>query len=522
MNILDKTRLLQTSILSTLILGVGGIAYAQTTDVTQVPDAVEDEFESANEIVVTGSRIKRDTFTTTSPLQVLDGTTISEAGFLDLGDALRTTSVVQGLQLDSQLNSVNVTEAGPGGQSVGLRGLGPERTLILINGRRFAPAGIEGAPSFPDISLIPSSAIERNDILLDGASSVYGSDAIAGVINFQLKDASEGGSVEVQYGSTYAGDGDNFNVSGNVGLPLGEDGFINITAEYGDVDGTSRSIIRPDVAGLIAAGNADAADFLTINTFTDEVPQYWGQPDVKGDLKLFVNSAVEIDENVELYAFGSYAEREVQGGFFYRNPTNRGGVYAGPTVDAVTGALDPNGVSSVLVGDLDGLGVGGACPAGIPLTAGGGLIPDPTVLAAVTADPNCFSFVETIPGGFTPRFGGNSQDFSIVGGLRGELDWGTGLQYDFSASYGTNSVDFFINNSINASLGPNSPRDFVPGGQEQIETNLNADFVYALETGLASDLNIGFGAEYRNERFDLNAGDAASFALGPLASQGFS
>jgi len=100
-----------------------------------------------------------------------------------------------------------------------------------------------------------------------------------------------------------------------------------VTAEYGDVDGTVRSVVRDDVRALIAAGNTAAADFLTINTFTDEVPQYWGQPDVKDDLKLFVNTALEFNENVEGYAFGSYATREVTGGFFYRNPTNRGGVY---------------------------------------------------------------------------------------------------------------------------------------------------------------------------------------------------
>ena len=99
MNILDKTRLLQTSILSSLIMGIGGVAYAQ---VEQVPAAVDEDFGEADEIVVTGSRIKRDSFTSTSPLQVLDGETISEAGFIDLGEALRTTSVVQGIQLDSQ------------------------------------------------------------------------------------------------------------------------------------------------------------------------------------------------------------------------------------------------------------------------------------------------------------------------------------------------------------------------------------------------------------------------------------
>ena len=107
-------------------------------------------------------------------------------------------------------------------------------------------------------------------------------------------------------------------------------------------------------------------------------------------------------------------------------------------------------------------------------------------------------------------------------GLRGEFDLGTGLSYDFSVSNGSNRTDFFIRNTVNASLGPNTPRDFIPGGQEQTETMVNADFVYAVDVGFASDLNVAFGSEYRKEEFDLFAGDAASFALGPLSDQGFS
>jgi len=140
----------------------------------------------------------------------------------------------------------------------------------------------------------------------------------------------------------------------------------------------------------------------------------------------------------------------------------------------------------------------------------------------ISASANCFSFVETIPGGFVPRFGGDLRDFGITAGVRGLIELGSGLTYDFSATHGQSRVDFFINNTVNASLGPNTPRNFIPGGQEQIETTLNADFGYLYDIGLASELSIAFGAEYRREQFDLFAGDQASFALGPLASQGFS
>ena len=161
--------------------------------------------------------------------------------------------------------------------------------------------------------------------------------------------------------------------------------------------------------------------------------------------------------------------------------------------------------------DLDG---GTSCIDGIPLGGAGGVTPDADFLAQVIASDNCFSFIETIPAGFVPRFGGDNEDSSFTIGVRGELDYGTGLSYDVSAQRGSNRSDFVIFNTINASLGPDTPRDFVPGGQEQTETLYNVDFVYRMDVGLASDLNIAFGAEYREEDFDLYAGDAASYQLG--------
>ena len=287
------------------------------------------------------------------------------------------------------------------------------------------------------------------------------------MINFELRDNDEGFIIEGQYGSTYEGDGDQYRIAANLGLPLpiAEGGFLNISAEFSEVDDTIRSVQRDDGLALIAAGNTAVTD-ISVNTVTTDVIQVWGQPEVNDDLVLFANTAITFSDQIEAYAFGNYAERNVEGGFFFRNPTNRAGVFTGPTVDPLTGApldADDGGVSSVLVGDLDGLGTGGACPAGIPLTGTDGLIPDADVLAQVTADANCFSFVETLPGGFVPRFGGDLQDESIVAGVRGILPVGSGLNYDFSFTYGRNIADFFINNTLNASLGPDSPRDFDPG-----------------------------------------------------------
>ena len=510
-----KTWLALTASAAMLTSASATTAFAQdTTSVTE------------DEIITIGTRrAQRSAADTPAPVDVISGIEFTQNAATDVQDLLRTSVP------SFNINTQPISDAASIVRPANLRGLSPDNTLVLVNGKRrhrgsvisFLGGGISDGAQGVDISAIPSLALKQVEVLRDGASSQYGSDAIAGVINFVLKDSADSGTFEAQYGSTYEGDGDNYRLAGNVGLPLGDQGFINVTAEYGDVDGTVRSVVRDDVRALIAAGNTAAADFLTINTFTDEVPQYWGQPDVKDDLKLFVNTALEFNENVEGYAFGSYATREVTGGFFYRNPTNRGGVYRGPLVDATTGLADPNGVASVRVGDLNGVGVGEECPAGIPLTGQDGLIPDPTILAQVAASDNCFSFVETIPGGFVPRFGGENRDFSVAAGLRGQIDFGTGLNYDVSVGHGANRTDFFIRNTVNASLGPNTPRDFIPGGQEQIETTVNADFSYAVPmASLASDLSFAFGAEYRKEQFDLIAGDPASFALGPLANQGFS
>ena len=500
-------------------LAVGASSAMLAVSMSAGPAFAQDNEPSVDdEIITIGTRrAQRSAADTPAPVDVISGVEFTRNAANDVQDLLRTSVP------SFNINTQPISDAASIVRPANLRGLSPDQTLVLVNGKRrhrgsvisFLGGGISDGAQGVDISAIPSIALKQVEVLRDGASSQYGSDAIAGVLNFVLKDAPEGGMIEGQYGSTYDGDGDNWRISGNVGLPLGDQGFFNFSAEYGDTDGTVRSVVRNDVNELIGLGLV-TNDFSLINTYTDEVPQYWGQPDVEDDLKLFFNTALEISENVELYSFGNYSSRTVTGGFFYRTPyTNsfsraRGGVYRGPQI---------NGTDSVLVGDLDGIGIGGVCPAGIPLVNG---VPDPTVLAQVTSDPNCFSFIETIPNGFVPRFGGDNTDYGIVLGARGEIEIGSGLSYDLSASHGRNKTDFFIQNTINASLGPDTPRDFVPGGQQQTETVLNADFAYLVDTGLASELSIAFGVEYREEVFDLFQGDPASFALGPLADQGFS
>ena len=487
--------------------------------------AQEDGAAVADEIISTGTRRKaRSAADTPAPVDVISGAEFTNSGTSEIGDLLRT--VVPSYNVSAH----PIDDASTIVRPANLRGLSPDNTLVLLNGKRrhrssiiaFAGGGgISDGAQGVDVGVMPALGLKQVEVLRDGASSQYGSDAIAGVMNFILKDASEGGSVEVKYGSTYAGDGDNYRISGNIGLPLGDNGFVNITGEYGAADGTSRSTQRSDAAGLIAAGITAVGD-ISVNTVSTDVVQYWGQPDVKDDYKIFINSGIELSENIEAYAFGNYGERTVEGGFFFRNPytpgNQRGGVFTGPTVDPLTGApLDAaaGGVPSVRVATLPG-GNATTCPRGIPLN---GVVPDATIQAAVTANPLCFSFTDLFPGGFVPRFGGTNRDQSLVAGLKGELDFGTGLGFDISGSYGNNKTVFSISNTINASLGPDTPTSFTPGEYEQSETGFNLDLTYGVPiSGWASDLNIATGFEYRKEEFGITAGDAASFQLGPLAA----
>lgn len=486
-----------------ILLGSAGIAALASPALAQ--DGADPD---APTIIVTGTRqADRSAADTVAPVDVVSGAELTSQAPNDIGDAIRIS--VPSYNVSTQPISDAATLVRP----ANLRGLSPDNTLVLVNGKRmhrasviaFLGGGISDGSQGPDVSVIPSIAIKQLEVLRDGASSQYGSDAIAGVLNFIIKDSSDGLELTAKYGQTYEGDGENYQLGANIGLPLGAAGFLNLSAEYGESNATDRSVQRDDAAALIAAGNTAVAD----------PAQIWGQPNINQDFKFYGNAGYDLTENISLYAFGNVASREVDGGFFFRNPTNRGGVYAGPLVDPVTGFASsaPNAVPSILVGDLTNT-TAGDCPAGIPLTAGGGLLPNPTVLAAVRASANCFSFVELFPGGFTPRFGGTVKDYSVAGGIRGKL-LGS-LDFDLSYRHGRNKADFVIRNTVNASLGPNTPTEFNPGGYSQAENVVNLDLGHEIALGGAS-VYIAAGAEYRDETFTIKEGDAESFALGPLA-----
>ena len=226
-----------------------------------------------------------------------------------------------------------------------------------------------------------------------------------------------------------------------------------------------------------------------------------GNPTIEDDLKLFANFGNLFANGLQFYGHANYADKKVTEGFYFRNPNTRQNIY---TLD---------GGETLLIGDV--LAANGMGSANCPTVRITDNVPDPNALAQVFADPDCFSFQEIAPGGFTPRFGGNVSDMSAVAGLRRVA--ANGLTWDASASYGAHESDFFFQNTVNASLGPDTPRDFDPGLYRQEDVNLNLDLSYA-----ASDrVNVAAGAEWRNEGFTVGAGGRPSWEVGPFASQGF-
>lgn len=314
-----------------------------------------------------------------------------------------------------------------------------------------------------------------------------------------LKEKSEGGRLEARWGQYYQGDGENFTVSGNIGLPLTENGFLNISGEYNEADPTSRSVQRADAQGLIDVGNTHVRT---------PAAQIWGAPEIDDNYKLFANADIELGDSHEVYAFGSYAERTVEGGFYYRNPHDRLGVFVDDNENPLV--IDHN--------PTDNDEPNGACP-GLSKTDSG---VDADELAAIEAASNYYAFNLRFPGGFTPQFGGDIEDESIALGFRGELT--DNFTYDLSAVYGRHEVDFFMKNTINPQLASqenNIPTSYNPGGYVEEDVTVNLDFTKEFDIDFFhSPLSVGFGFEWREEEYEIKPGGVNSWLIDYIGNDG--
>ncbi len=562
------------------LLSVGLASEAVAQDEMEEKETAAEEMAPADEemlegiveveeLVVTGSRAQSRTVTDSPvPIDVISSEEFAKQGGVDLADLVR--NVVPSYNVNTQ----PISDAGTVVRPPNMRGLAPDHALVLVNGKRRHRAavihwlgnGVADGAQGPDLAPIPAIALNRVEVLRDGASAQYGSDAIAGVLNFRLKDRSDGLSVETKVGSFQdgdgiLGDGELFSIAGNLGLG-NDNAWANLSLEYGNSGETIRSVQRNDAAGLIAAGNTNVAN----------PAQIWGQPFIRDDLKFFANYGANLGENLDFYGHANYASKETEGGFYFRNPHTRSGVFKGSEyyladsfVDglrdsdgkllagaelramannlslgqdeilAFEGSTDAEGnaiitledgrvmldstarangnvFGSLRVGDLDGVDQGSGC-ARVPII---GDKLDQDAWLQVRDDPNCFSFLKMFPGGFTPRFGGFTTDESLLLGLKGFA--AETLGWSVSASYGRHHADYFIFNTVNASMGPDTPTLFNPGDYIQTDVNLNFDITYPV----SDQVFLAAGAERRNEAFEIVEGQIESYLIGqPLASQGF-
>jgi iron complex outermembrane recepter protein len=438
---------------SLIAVAISGVVAAAQPAFAQGGEAAELE-----EVVVMGSRSNKARSATDSPVPV---DVFSEAELAAFGNQADITDTLKAL-----VPSYTATPATGDGSAfirpTSLRGMAPDQSLVLVNGKRrhrsalvqfFAPAAGNGAHGV-DVGMIPSVALKNIEVLRDGAAAQYGSDAIAGVMNLQLKDASEGGSISVQYGEFFEGE-QSTRVSANNGFALGDNGFLNVSFEHTDNDALSRGIQRPVGQGLVDAGvpNVGADSPFGDAPFV----QTWGRPETSGE-RLFFNSGIELDNGNELYVHGGYAETDGRYRFFYR---------AGYDTDC---------------------------------TSGHGTI------AALCADDNWVD--GTLRQGYTPYLDGAQKDMSLVAGMKGEM--ANGISYDMSIGTGSNELRYTLNNTTAPSLGVAADgsfqRDFYMGGYDQEETNINLDFSKAL----SADVNLAFGAEWREETFTTISGEQAA------------
>lgn len=469
-----------------------------------------EEAEQLEEVVVTGTRkVGQLPTETLSPVDVIGGSALAYQGTADLTDALS--------KLTPALNTQRfpIADGTAFVRPVTLRNLAPDQTLVLVDGTRrhrsalvnlqLAPLGtVNQGSQAVDFSAFPASAIERVEVLRDGASAQYGSDAIAGVVNVILKDNSDGVTLNAQYGEYYEGDGERVNVNGNAGFALGDNGFLSVSAEYSTSDITSRGQARPDAAAVADIVGADVTPYNGLG-------QRWGDPDIEA-MKLFLNAGIDVSDTVEVFGNVSYMDNETLGGFFYRGPV-----------------LPPEyeiSARSTLMRD-----------------GNGDFLPDPapqslldSILAAglnpadyITADassPTGWVLLNPIhtqfPGGYSPLFGADIKDFAAVAGVRG--DYSDTLNWNVRVRTAENEIKYRLEGSINPSLGALSPTTFNPGTLTQEESGINVDFVKTFDD---SPLNIAFGLEWRNETYKIGQGDAGSTDIGPtfavfgLGSDGF-
>jgi len=405
----------------------------------------DNRLDFTEEIVVTGVRGKpRSVADSPSPVDVISSVALEQTGRPGVFQAIQY--LVPSFHLPSRAGGSTSTVIATGG----LRGLNPDQTLILINGkRRHTTALINAVSSLyngsvpADLDHIPVSAIDRVEVLRDGAAAQYGSDAIAGVINIILKDDTEGGAIRLTAGQNIdRDDGELKQVAGSVGFRLGDSGFAHFSMEAKDQNASNRALpIDPGVQLYYPLPNGlpDPRE-ASINRLVTE--NYGVMP--TESITLGYNLGWALANAVELYSFGTYSDRDTTLNWSFREPN------------------DPNNIDSVY------------------------------------------------PDGFHPRLMIAETDFEVAFGARGAIgEW----QWDVTSIFGQNKADRDASETINASLGPASPTEFYVGQLKSADWVNTLDLTRAYAAG-EGEFQLSWGAQHHREYYEVSVGDPASYAAG--------
>jgi iron complex outermembrane receptor protein len=435
----------------------GGVSAAALLAIAAIPASAQPaapDGTQVEELVVTGTRAARSRLETISPVDVISSETLTRSGTTELAQALST------LAPSIDFPRPSITDGTDTVRPATLRGLSPDQTLVLVNStRRHASAlvnvngSIGRGSSAVDLNAIPTVALDRVEVLRDGASAQYGSDAIAGVINLRLREAREGGSASATLGGYFTDfetaripegrsehDGRTITFSGWQGFALGAEGFLTISGQYLEREPTSRGDLDPRLAPRPA-----------------RITSRYGDPKVS-EGTVYVNAGIPISDTWSAYGWSGYQHRDSESAATPRTWNN------------------PNN--------------------------------DPAVY----------------PEGFLPIINPVIDDFTAAGGVKGEV---AGFNVDINAAYGWDKIDYSVLNSINGTLVPNSPTEFDAGNLSYRQWTAGIDVTRPVELGMFKPLNVAFGAEYRDEGFEIGAGELASYVFVPgrpgagPGSQGF-
>ena len=499
--------------------------------------------EAVEEIVTIGTRrAGRTALDTAVPIDVFNQEDLDSVSSSDMLDVIKT------LVPSFNVGRVPIGDGATMIRPPQLRGLDADKTLVLINGKRRHRAALVNLGGFgahgPDLATIPAIALRSVEVLRDGASALYGSDAIAGVMNFNLRTESEGGEIRMQHGvyaDTAGGPGGlgigkrgslegqggekDYKVQLNFGMPLTEDGFINVSSELYSAQGTSRggryefAIPGDDFGNRPSEAAAMDGAMFDHDGIASTPKVFRAGPDAlthvyetttsgnnpQGTLLTILNKGDGIPDDPDYRYRDNLCNSEIGAGdcneMTWGEP-----VRDGIRVFVNSGVTLSDSSEAYAFFNYSDTNADGSFYHRRPGIAQFKLSRDETGRIHNPRDQ--------YPGGFTPRFHGNVIDQGFTGGIRGDMN---GWNYDFSARSGENQIRYILDNTRNPSMGAASPSKFRPGNLVNDEFAINMDFSKEFDVGMANDMNFAFGLEWREEGYTIEEGDKPSWTVGPYA-----